>query len=86
MRCSATVVLPEPAVPRITTTPLVGRVISVELLGVDQPGDVGQMLVGALGGRARASVPRRRWPPLAGAVRAQRRAFAAGEPRRFALS
>ena len=48
MRCSATVVLPEPAVPRITTKPLDGRVISSNCVGVDQARDVGEVLVGAL--------------------------------------
>ncbi len=88
MRCSATVVLPEPAAPRITTKPADGRVISVELLGVDQPGDVGQVLVGAPRGpscgrcrggaaarrRRRARAARRPSPPASrGGSRAMRR-------------
>ena len=47
MRCSATVVLPEPAVPRITTKPARRARDELELVGIDEPGDVGQMLVGA---------------------------------------
>ena len=85
MRCSATVVLPEPAVPRMTTGPLVGRVISANCSGSISAGDVGQVLVGAPMGRrgVGAEAPRR-------ASRRrdtrQRRAFAAGEPRRLALA
>ena len=84
MRCSATVVLPEPAVPRITTKPDDGLRDQVELLRIDQPGDVGQVLVGAA---AEALAAGAELPRLGAAdvVRAQRGTLAAREARRFGV-
>ena len=84
MRWSATVVLPEPAVPRITTKPADGPRDQRELLGVDQAGDVGQALVGAARARRSGSVPSRRAAAVARRVHAERGALAAREPRRLA--
>ena len=82
MRCSATVVLPEPATPRISDEARrPGH--ELELARVEEAGDVGQVAIAALAGGVAAELMSGR---VGAVVGTQRGELAAGEPRQLQVA